>query len=276
MKHLFLLLILFSTVFASYAQENQPAPVAPAKETPPPPGTLTNAMVNAANNPLARNNSFAFQNYYMPSLNGIPGASSNSFMVRPVVVMPFMIFRATIPFNTIPATPYADPISGLSDINMFATFLLTRSTSKVQFGLGPQLSFPTASNPQLGTEKWQAGLAAVMVKLGETYLIGGLLTWQMSYAGTSTRSDCNQLNFQPFYVFQIGKGFTLKGTAVWTFDFVNGTYYIPFGLGVGKVMLINKAVVSIGLEPQYTFLHNGLGQPVFQLFAGLSIQFPQK
>ena len=126
MKHLFLLLILFSTVFASYAQENQPAPVAPAKETPPPPGTLTNAMVNAANNPLARNNSFAFQNYYMPSLNGIPGASSNSFMVRPVVVMPFMIFRATIPFNTIPATPYADPISGLSDINMFATFLLTR------------------------------------------------------------------------------------------------------------------------------------------------------
>ncbi len=261
-----LLLILFLIPGLCLSQENKP-----------PPATLTGAQVNAANNPLARNNSVGFQNYYSPSLYGAPGCSFNSFMIRPVVVTPHMIFRATIPVNTLPSvTEGSDPVSGLSDISMFVAFLLTKPTSSIDFGIGPQLSFPTASRPMLGTEKWQAGLAAVIVKLGETYLLGSLLTWQMSYAGTKNRSETSQLDFQPFYVFQIGKGFTLKGTAIWNFDLVNGTYTIPFGLGVGKVILINHTVISIGLEPQYTVFHYGVGQPEFQLFAGLGIQFPQK
>ncbi|MEI6882989.1 MAG: hypothetical protein WCO02_00770 [Bacteroidota bacterium] len=264
MKKIVISLILISFSVSAFTQEH-----------PPEAGGLTNAQVNNANNPLARNNSIGFQNYLAPVLYGMPNESFNSFMIRPVIVAAPLVFRATIPVNTLPgSTTGSDPISGLSDINMFAAFLLTKPTSSIDFGIGPQLSFPTASNPALGTEKWQAGLAAVIVKLGATYMLGALATWQMSYAGNSERSETNQLDFQPFYVFQIGKGFTLKGTAIWTFDFVNGTYNVPFGLGVGKVILINRTVVSIGLEPQYTFLHNGIGEPGLQIFAGLSIQFP--
>jgi hypothetical protein len=248
-----------------------------SQEQPPAAGTLTGAQVNAANNPLARNNSIGFQNYYSPTLYGVPNSSFNSFMIRPVVVTSHMIVRATIPVNTVPPTSEGGAAqSGLSDINMFITFLLTKPTSTIDFGIGPQLYFPTATQESLGTGKWQAGLAAVVVKLGPTYLLGSLATWQMSYAGSESRQKTNSLDFQPFYVFQIGKGFTLKGTAIWNFDFVNGTYCIPFGLGVGKVILINKTVVSIGLEPQYTIFHYGVGEPELQLFAGMAIQFPAK
>lgn len=48
----------------------------------------TQEQVQMANNPLAKANSFGFQNYYAPSLFGLPGQSVNTLMIRPVVVTP--------------------------------------------------------------------------------------------------------------------------------------------------------------------------------------------
>jgi len=48
---------------------------------------------------------------------------------------------------------------------------------------------------------------------------------------------------------------------------------VPIGAGVGRVALVGHAVVNIFLEPQYTFLNHGPGQPLFQIFSGINSQF---
>jgi hypothetical protein len=239
----------------------------------------TQEQVQMANNPLAKANSFGFQNYYAPALFGVPGQSVNTFMIRPVVVTPRLIMRATVPLMTVPTLKA--PMSGMGDINIFATYVWFFPKSYTDFGIGPIVVLPSATDSILGAGKYQLGVAAVLVQpLSKTVLLGSLITWQASVfsanAAAETRPSTSQLNFQPFYVFQIGGGFTLKGTAVWMFDFTNGHYAIPVGFGIGKVMVSGKAIISMGLEPQFTVLHYGTGQPEFQLFAGLTIQFPAK
>lgn len=45
-------------------------------------------------------------------------------------------------------------------------------------------------------------------------------------------------------------------------------------LGAGKVMRAGGAVLNLFLEPQFTVLHRGIGQPAFQVFTGIMAQFP--
>ncbi|MCX6277321.1 MAG: hypothetical protein NT004_04390 [Bacteroidetes bacterium] len=240
----------------------------------------TQEQVQMANNPLAKANSIGFQNYYAPSLFGLPGQSVNTLMIRPVVVTPRLIVRATLPLMTVPTMKSA-PLSGMGDINIFATYVWFNPKSYTNFGIGPIVVLPSSTDSILGAGKYQLGATAVLVQpLSKTVMVGSLITWQASVYSVNKaaekRPSTSLLNFQPFYVFQIGGGFTLKGTAVWMFDLTNGHYAIPLGFGVGKVMVSGKAIISMGIEPQFTVLHYGIGQPEFQLFAGLNIQFPAK
>ncbi len=193
-----------------------------------------------ANNPLARANSIGFQNYYAPSLFGLPGQSVNTLMIRPVVVTPRLIIRASVPLMTVP-TVKSQPLSGLGDINIFATYVWFFPKSYTDFGIGPIVVLPSATDSVLGAGKYQLGVAAVLVQpLSKTVLLGSLITWQASvYSANEAaekRPSTSLLNFQPFYVFQIGGGFTLKGTAVWMFDFTNGHYAIPLGFDLFRTL----------------------------------------
>jgi len=41
------------------------------------------------------------------------------------------------------------------------------------------------------------------------------------------------------------------------------------------VIKVNNVVYNIFIEPQMTILHEGTGQPKFQLFAGMNFQLPK-
>ena len=55
----------------------------------------------------------------------------------------------------------------------------------------------------------------------------------------------------------------------------NDSYVVPFGVGVGKVMKAGRPVLNVFLEPQFTVMQEGIGQPSFQVFAGINVQFPK-
>ena len=78
---------------------------------------------------------------------------------------------------------------------------------------------------------------------------------------------------QPFYFFQLGKGLYLRGAPIWVFDLENDTYHVPIGLGIGKVIPTEKGVYNFFIEPQFTVLDKGPGQPEVQLFMALNMQF---
>ncbi|MFM0653460.1 hypothetical protein [Paraburkholderia sediminicola] len=232
---------------------------------------------NKSNNPLNLAASFNIQNYFTPSVFGPSGAHTNDLLLRPTIpvgpVGPIgvpQIFRATVPVSTRP-DPSGGYNTGLGDINLFDIFLL--SQSDVQIGVGPLLTMPTATDPSLGTGKWQAGLAAVAVSATPAHLLGALVQWQHSFAGQSSRPTTQSLTAQPFGIFNFPGGWYIRSTGIWTFDLQHGTYYIPVGLGGGKAWKSGSTIYNAFIEPQYSVAHSGAGVPQWTIFAGLNMTF---
>ncbi len=223
-----------------------------------------------ANNPLANIVAFNIQNYYYSSLYGTDD-SANIAWLRYVRPFGRLLLRASLPIATVPVADSPDPTSGLGNANAFLAYLVSDPSSPVQFGVGPLFGFPTATNDALGTDTWDAGAAVVYFNAKSRRVqYGGLVTYQASISGDD---DVSQMAVQPFYMFQLGKGTYLRGAPVWAFDLENDSYSVPFGLGIGQVIKNNNTVYNIFIEPQWTILHDGVGQPEFTVFVGLNIQF---
>lgn len=229
-----------------------------------------------ANNPLANSTALNFQNQYTGSLTG-SGREANQFLLR--YATPFKAFggdwlmRATVPLNTFPQAGGGHD-TGLGDINVFAAYLFDTGNPAVSFGFGPQITMPTASPDSLGSEKWSLGFANVLFNAKSPKIQWGyLLTWQASVAGDDTRADVNVAAFQPFAFYQLGQGWYLRSTGIWTYDFETDNHAIPIGLGAGKVVKLDKAVMNAFVEPQYSVATRGDGQPEWGIFAGLNFQF---
>jgi hypothetical protein len=80
---------------------------------------------------------------------------------------------------------------------------------------------------------------------------------------------------QPLFNYNIGQGWSLRSSATWNFAFARDTWVIPIGAGVGTVWLHPGGVtINAFVEPQFTVAHGGAGQPKFQTFLGLNLQFP--
>ena len=86
---------------------------------------------------------------------------------------------------------------GLGDFN-YSLFVSPANPGRLIWGLGPSISFPTATDPLLGTEKWSAGPTAVALTRINNVTVGALTRQLWSFAGASDRSDVSQFMFQPF------------------------------------------------------------------------------
>ena len=264
MKTILLLLVSFFIFTTSYAQEQQ----GPSAEE-----------LAKANNPLAEMNALNFQNYYIPHLSEAPEqAYINNFWMR--YVQPFakgkFIMRASVPLvsNSFGTDQQGIPLSnsGLGDANVFVSYNFISGADKT-IGIGPLIAAPTASNSALGSGKWQAGFAFVAFIVQSPKLqLGSLITWQASFAGDSDRDNTNLSAVQPFIFWQLGGGTYLRSASIWVFDFAKKQYHVPFSVGIGKVLKVNKTVFNIFVEPQYSILHKGT-QPQLQIFTGLNMQF---
>ena len=236
----------------------------------------TAAEVAAANNPLAPITAINLQNYYVPTIYGSPNSTSNNFLFRPIFATESMLIRGTLFLPTTSGNGVDE--SGIGDLTVFDAFLFPTKGS-TEFGVGPLLVFPTASNQALGAGKWQAGAAFVVVsKPTPSLLISGLVNYQHSFAnaGSTERPTTSVLTAQPIVIAQVGGGWYLRSTGVWNFDIAQGNWYIPIGVGVGKVVKEGDALLNFFLEPQFTVVHYGPNQPAVQIFGGINIQFPKK
>lgn len=184
------------------------------------------------------------------------------------------LFRFTLPIAWAPEFPNGET-TGLGDLTLMDLFPFQRG--KMEYALGPILVAPTASDDALGAGKWQAGLAALAIAPQPAGILGGLLTWQTSFAGDGDREDVQLLTFQPLLMKNFAGGWYLRSTGIWSFDLEDGDYYVPIGLGAGRVVPINAGTTAnMFIEPQYSVLTEGAGQPEWQIFAGVNFQFAMK
>lgn len=230
-----------------------------------------------ANNPLASTTSLNLQNQYIGRLSGT-SEDANAILLRGA--QPFSlgktnwIARATLPINTFPAAPGGGHETGIGDFNLFAAYLFDNLDPGVSFGIGPQVTAPTATDRALGSGQWSAGFANVLfIANNPAWQYGYLLTWQASIGGNDNRRPVNIGNFQPFLFRQLGEGWYLRSTGVWTYDFDIDAHAVPLGLGIGKVLRIGHTVANLFVEPQYSVLRQGPGQMEWGVFAGINFQF---
>lgn len=65
-------------------------------------------------------------------------------------------------------------------------------------GVGPSITFPTATDDRLGAEKWSAGPSTVLLAMPGDFVLGGLARQLWSFGGAGGREDVSQLLVQPF------------------------------------------------------------------------------
>ncbi|MFW2387199.1 MAG: hypothetical protein ACN4G0_02610 [Polyangiales bacterium] len=235
-----------------------------------------NDEVNKANNPLADLFSVSLQNYYYPKLNGVPGESANTFWLRLVTPVWRLIPRLSLPVQVVPApnpTASVASVTGIGDLNVFATFIVTPDDLDAMVGIGPIYTAPTASNDALGNGKHEVGIAALSVWSKGVILIGGLVNYQIGVGGDAGKPRTQYIVAQPFFFLQLGKGYYLRSAPIWFFDIEQPGYNVPFGLGAGKVIPTEKVVFNLFIEPQFAMALRGIGQPKVQIFAGINMQF---
>jgi len=230
----------------------------------------------AANNPLANLKAFNLQNYYVTNVSDTSG-TANQFWLRyaqPIgTPLGDVLVRASLPVVSVP-TGGDTSDSGLGDSNVFATYLIDVGNPDVSFGIGPLAGFPTATSNTLGNDQWTLGGAAVYFDARSRVVqFGGLVTYAHRVGGSDRLPAQSSLAVQPFAFVQVGQGFYFRSAPVWAFDLQSGSYNVPIGLGVGKVVKAGSTVLNFFVEPQYTIVESGPGQPKFQLFAAVNLQF---
>lgn len=217
-------------------------------------------LAHQVNNPAAPVTYIQFRNILVPDIAGTNGVT-NSLQVQPVVpIGPFdsvplvQLMKITMPvYVTVPvsvsslAQPSGD--TGIGDLQLFD--LLTFKQSWGRWGFGPAFVFPTASADALGAGKWQLGPSVVAMFTGiKNLTAGAVLQNPISFAGSSSRPNVNNMIITPTLTYTLSKGW-FAGLSDYnlTFDWENGgAATIPLGVQVGQVITIGRQPVSLAIE----------------------------
>ncbi|MGA6988174.1 MAG: neuromedin U [Terriglobales bacterium] len=242
----------------------QDTPIGPegtqvATEATPAAATNTDALRNAAQNPVANLISVPVQENWNFGI-GPADRTQNILNIQPVIPLSVgknwnLITRWIMPivYQPLPIPP--DPavqqtgVYGLGDLN--PTFFLSPKKSKVIWGVGPTFVFPTATNTTyLGQGKLSLGPSVVALVQPPHFTIGFLANNYWSVAGHSNldKPAVNQFLLQWFVNYNMKKGWYLTSGPIITANWratSNNVWNVPFGGGVGRIMKLGFQPVNI-------------------------------
>jgi hypothetical protein len=253
-------------LLSALALSAQDTPVGPegtsvATEATPAAAVNTDALRNAAQNPVASLISVPVQENWNFGIQ--PGnRTQNVLNIQPVIPLSLgkkwnLITRWITPiiYQPIPVPQPPGPpaqqtgVYGLGDLN--PSFFLSPKKSKVIWGIGPTFVFPTATNTTyLGQGKFSIGPTVVVLVQPTHWTIGFLANNYWSVAGHSDldKPAVNQFLLQWFANYNMKKGWYLTSgpiiTANWRASSGN-VWVVPFGGGVGRMMKLGFQPVNI-------------------------------
>ena len=232
-------------------------------------------------NPIANLISLPFQNNTNFDI-GPNNRTQNVLNIQPI--WPFsvgnmnLITRTIIPLINQPDfTAESGSTFGLGDV-LFTAFLSPVNDSRLTWGVGPALLFPSATSNELGTGKWAAGPSAVaLMQTADGWTIGGLINNVWSYAGQSNRSDVNLLTFQPFVALSLPKSWTVSVAPILTANWEapsGDQWTVPLGGGASKVVPFGKMPVNFSFQAYYNVVTPNFG-PQWSTRLVVALVFPK-
>jgi hypothetical protein len=142
--------------------------------------------------------------------------------------------------------------TGIGDITQSFFFSPKKPTARGWiWGAGPVLLLPTASDDDLGGEKWGLGPTAVALKQEHGFTYGLLANHIWSVAGDSDRSDISATYLQPFFAYttKTFTSFTINTES--TYDWMDDEWSVPINFMVSQVLKIGSQPVSLQAGPRY-------------------------
>ena len=218
------------------------------------------ALAKAAQNPLATLVTLPLQANFN---NGVGPYDRTFFNLNVQPVIPFkrekwnIISRTIIPVNSVPQGEI-DSTFGIGDTSL-SLFWSPAKASAVTWGVGPALSLPTASNPEvLGSGKFSLGPTGVIFFQTGKWTMGGVVSNVWSVAGDSDRQDVNFLVAQYFLNFNFGGGWAMGTAPILTANWEGESgnqWTIPWGLQVSKITRFGSQPVNLLLGYYYNSEH---------------------
>ncbi len=155
---------------------------------------------------------------------------------------------------------------------------LGQGTSLV-WGAGPAFQFPTATDDELGNGKYSAGPGfVVFLSDHQAHITTGFLILNLwSYAGDEDRANVNAMTLQPFFNYNLAKGWYLTAspliTANWEAD-DNNRWTVPIGGGIGRIFKIGNQPINANIAAYYNVLTPDDVGANWQLRAQWTFLFP--
>jgi hypothetical protein len=210
-------------------------------------------LAKKTQNPVSDLTSLPFQfNFY--SGGGLGKQTQMVLNFQPVIPIKTVtgyniIARTIVPFVSIP-TGSGTTSSGIGDIQE-QLFLSPAKPGKIIWGIGPVLSFPTATNQLLATGDFAAGPAVVALATPGPWVIGVLVTQLWTYAGPGGSTQVNAFSLQYLVNYNFGIGWSISSSPLIgaNFSAPSGQQWtVPWGLGISKVTAIGSRPVSLALQ----------------------------
>ncbi len=223
-------------------------------------------LAKKTQNPVADLISVPFQSNFLQNV-GHRRKSAYVLNIQPVIPIHLnedwnVITRTILPVIDSPEiVPGFGDESGLGDID-FTAFLSPSKPEGWIFGFGPTVSLPTASEDELGSERWGFGPSAVALKIDGPWVYGALVKNQWDVGGDSDRKHINRGLMQPFVNYNLAGGWYLVSgpiiTANWKAD-SGEKWTVPVGGGFGRLFLIGEQPVNAQFQTFYNVVHPSLG-----------------
>jgi hypothetical protein len=135
-----------------------------------------------------------------------------------------------------------DGVWGLLDLNL-TTYITPKPKGAFSWGIGPSITFPTATDNRLGSGKLSIGPSVVFVWQPKKWTIDAIIRQLWSVAGDDDRRDVNQFYIQPLVAYNLKNGWAVATmpviTANWDYE-EEQKWLIPLGGGINKLFTVAK------------------------------------
>ncbi len=270
MKTKILVLLMFFTSFHLFAQTDSLA-------------QNDSDLAKKTQNPLSDLISLPFQNNTSFGVGRDGDRNTNVLNIQPVI--PFglgekvnLITRTIIPIVSKPdITKESGAITGLGDI-LFTAWFSPKQPKKLIWGVGPVISFPTATDDALGSGEVSLGPSVVLLSMSGKWVYGMLINNLWSVTDNRDSSDVNQMLLQYFINYNLPNSWYLSSAPIITADWEatsDNVWTVPFGMAVGKIFRIGKLPLNCQVGAFYNVVTPEFGAD-WSTRIQIQLLFPKK
>ncbi len=170
-----------------------------------------------------------------------------------------------------------DDKSGLSDLTFFSLLTPPNEDQGFIYGFGLTSKWPTATEEELGSEKFSVGPAAIALYTTPQFTVGVLGQHWWSYAGDEDRSDVDLTNIQYFYSVALNEQWSIAGGPIISIDWEaqnDDRYSVPVGIGVARALEVFGRPARFLAEVDYYVVQQDTYGPEWNFRAVLGIMLP--